>query len=797
MRFTTLITVSLAFPILGLNAYGQGLYDRTALRTIELEFSQTDWHQQLNAMKANGLQEYLPADMTVDGVLYPNVGVRYKGNSTYWSIPGGIKKPMNIDMNEFGIDQDLLGHSKLVLNNGSFDNSFMHEVIAHKIMNQFIPSSRANFVKVTINGDNYGIYANVEHLGDDFCRDHFGSADGFRYKSVPPWTWPDTLDPPPHPDDLALQDIGGSILKAERAYQQKNLLTDPNHHLDILDAIDALNFTSTDLLVEELDPFLDTNEAIWHLAINNAIVSLDAYYSTGQNYYLYHDPIHDRLVVLPWDYNMAFGGYGSGGHTLSPTAGKGTASRPLLANLVKGGVLRQEYFSHIWTAAVQAMDPVELHAEIDALAALIDAEMQIDTRIMQTYPVWLSSVTQVKNFIQNRYDFLTTHALLDVERPEYVAGGHYPEQPTSTQPVRFWVKVENPNDPVNIVTAHVRVQGAFLPLEMLDDGLSGDGAANDGIFAATAPAFPYGAEVQYYFHAKCTNSNAVRFSPDANAMEFHSFLVGPGASDGDVRINEFVASNNNGATDEMGEHEDWIELHNHGASILDLGGMYLTDDFQDLTKWQIPVGTTIAPDQSLLIWADGEPLDGPLHTNFRLSSGGEDLCLLDSDGITFLDFLSFGPQNSDVSTGRLEDSGDLWVTLPQPTPAASNEITCGVRSYNALDPSRNIASLSLTGTPSSGATISLELQNFNANQFVQLNVGQIAVAMDHPASGLTLLLSPAILQVPITTDANGNAQLDYSIPSNSALIGKKFYLQAGITNPNAIASHGLEVVICP
>jgi hypothetical protein len=797
-RLSRLIPLKFALLLLAPLAQSQELYDRAVLRTIDLQFVPSDWHAQLVVNKASGLEQYLAADLTVDGILYPSVGVRYKGNSSYWIAAAGQKLPLNIDLKAFGVDQKVLGHSKLVLNNQWSDTSLMREVLAYKIMGEFMPAPQANFVKVVINGVNYGIYTSVEHVGGDFCETHFGSADGFRYKAVPPDTWPDTFFTPPPPGDLALQDLNGSLSRAERAYELKNRDGEPNPHMDVLAAIDVLNNTSSDLLVDALNPLMDTDLVIRHLAINNVICSLDAYFESGRNYYLFNDPQHQRLSILPWDYNMAFGSYGNRGNsTMSPTAGKGDTDRPLLANLIKGGVLRQEYLAHMHHMHTHGLNPVDLHAEIDALRALIDAEVQVDTRLAMSYSNWTAGIASLKSFIDSRSSYLSSHSLLDVERPEYLAVGHSPSQPTSADTVLLWAQVENLVDPVKTVLAYYRARGAFIEVELFDDGLNGDGAANDGLYAATLPALPGGSQIEYYFRAKCLNDNGVSFSPDSASFEPHSLFVQPTADDSDVLINEFVASNNNGPVDELGEHEDWIELHNHGANPVDLSGMWLADDINDPLQWQIPAGTILAADETLLIWADGEPLEGPLHTNFRLSLSGEDVCLHSADGFTMLDSISFGLQESDVSTARLMDGNDLWVTLSTPTPAALNQITCGARSYDGMDSARNIASLSLSGAPSPGATVNLHLTNFNANQFMQLSVGIAPVVLDHVGSGLTLLVQSSIFQAPVTTDGNGEAQFDFTIPANSNLIGQSFFLQAGTGGPNAIASHGLEVVVCP
>lgn len=796
-RIHTLIATGL----LGLTclqvASGQDFFDRGTLRTLELTFSQPDWEDQLRDNKLAGLQVQIPADLVVDGVLYPNVGVRYKGNSTYWLRANGEKAPFNIDLKAFGIDQEVLGNSKIILNNQWADTSLMREVMAYRVLNEFTPSSRANFIKLVINGDNYGIYTNVEHVGGKFTERWFGNEDGFRYKAVPPDNWDDTITQPPPLRDLALQDLSFSLSRAERAYELKNLETDPLHHLDVLTAIDVLNNTQSADLLDALNPLLDTDQAIWHLALNNAVCSLDAYYDSGRNYYLYHDSKHDRIAVIPWDFNMAFGNYGNAPNNMSPTKGAGDSERPLLSNLVEGGVLRQQYLAHMAVITEHGLNPAVLHAEIDALKALIDAEVQIDTRLAQNYTQFVNGVNSLKSFIGNRHAYLSSHNLIDLERPQFSAVGHAPAVPKSGQAVRFSATVSNPNDPVETVFVHYRTFGAFTALELFDDGAHGDGAAGDGVYANAAPGFAFGAPVEYYFDAKLLNGNGMAFEPMYASHKPLSFSLEWGGSTGDIVLNEFVAKNNNGPLDEAGQAEDWIELHNRGNAAVDLSGFGLSDQLGDARPWPIPAGTSLAPGESLLIWADDDPLDGPMHADFKLSTDGEEVVLYAADGDTVLDYVAFGGQEADVSTLRLHDGAELWVTSPDTTPGASNDIGCGVRAYNALDASRNTASLSLLGTPSIGTSVDAQISGFGAGQVFNLIVAGMPTMQDDVVSGLSLLVSNNLNVLRLTADAGGNASASLPIPGKAALVGMNVYLQAGTRGANAVASHALAVVICP
>ena len=87
-----------------------------------------------------------------------------------------------------------------------------------------------------------------------------------------------------------------------------------------------------------------------------------------------------------------------------------------------------------------------------------------------------------------------------------------------------------------------------------------------------------------------------------------------------------MASNSGGLRDGDGDSSDWIELFNAGTVAVDLGGYYLTDNADQLSKWSFPVGTSIAPGATLLVFASDKGTAGPageLHTNFALSAGGE------------------------------------------------------------------------------------------------------------------------------------------------------------------------------
>lgn len=121
-----------------------------------------------------------------------------------------------------------------------------------------------------------------------------------------------------------------------------------------------------------------------------------------------------------------------------------------------------------------------------------------------------------------------------------------------------------------------------------------------------------------------------------------------------VVLSEFVAENASGLTDENGDRSDWIEVTNTDPAPVDITGWYLTDDAANLTKWQLP-STILDPNEHLVVFASDKNravAGQELHTNFKLSSGGEYLGLVMADGMTVAsEFAPFPGQIEDVSYG--------------------------------------------------------------------------------------------------------------------------------------------------
>ncbi len=146
-------------------------------------------------------------------------------------------------------------------------------------------------------------------------------------------------------------------------------------------------------------------------------------------------------------------------------------------------------------------------------------------------------------------------------------------------------------------------------------------------------------------------------------------------------LTEFLSRNDDGIEDEDGDREDWIEVHNvPGAGAVDLGGWALTDDAGELSKWVFEPGTVIPDGGYLVVFAsdkDRRVPTGTLHTNFKLSGGGEYLALVNPAGTVVTEFdPEYPPQQEDVSYGLSFIPAPLSVErlFTAPTPGGPNSI---------------------------------------------------------------------------------------------------------------------------
>lgn len=126
------------------------------------------------------------------------------------------------------------------------------------------------------------------------------------------------------------------------------------------------------------------------------------------------------------------------------------------------------------------------------------------------------------------------------------------------------------------------------------------------------------------------------------------------AGEADVLFTALLAKNDTGDVDEAGDFDDWLEITNEGSVTADLSGWGLTDGYPDETPWRFPDDTLLDAGDTLRVWADEDPEDGPLHADFKLSGDGETLTMLDSED-NIIDEVTFPVLDDDEVYERQAD----------------------------------------------------------------------------------------------------------------------------------------------
>lgn len=122
--------------------------------------------------------------------------------------------------------------------------------------------------------------------------------------------------------------------------------------------------------------------------------------------------------------------------------------------------------------------------------------------------------------------------------------------------------------------------------------------------------------------------------------------------------------------DEQGEFDDWLELFNTGDTDLNLSGWRIADENAYDDAFEFSDTVTIDAQGYLLVWADNDTEQGPLHASFKLSADGEAVWLYDAEGLV-VQHLTFGAFEADTTYGRQVDG--MYETLPASTPGAANQ----------------------------------------------------------------------------------------------------------------------------
>ncbi len=607
-----------------------------------------------------------------------SIGFRLRGNTSREAA----KKSFKVSFNTFVSGREFYGVDKLNLNGEHNDPSIIRSKLCFDHFQTIgMKASRANHVEVYINGQYYGLYISVEHIDDEFLNKNFGDDTGNLWKCL-------------YPADLNYLGSDPNLYKNLNNNGRPAYELSTNESIGdfskLVRFITILNNTPSGSLADSLESVIEVPEVLKYFAMNILVGEWDDYWSLMNNYYLYHDPSKDIFTLIPYDYDNTFGidwfniDWANANPYNYPKVAGGY--RPLAERLMQNAQYKNLYTHFLEFFKINVYQLSNWENRIDILksmittAALADSFRTLDygfdtNDFFNSYSASDYSNQHVKyglkQFINLRNNSLSTQLSYQSAKPIVYKIDYEPKNPSGTDSIYVYASVFD-NDGISEVSIHFQETGSSTTqiYQMNYSPVSNTKNVDEADrWIGAIPPLGAGKTGKFFVYAK-DNQNEFQFYPRKKAIDIRTQQL---ISD-DIIINEFMADNGNTIADPNGEYDDWIELYNPTSNPITLTGRYLTDKKDNLTKYQFTQPNLVLnPNEYLLIWCDEQGTQQGIHTNFKLSASGEFIALVENDEISIIDSLSFGPQTTDISFGRLPDGGSNWIFMT-PTPGTTNNI---------------------------------------------------------------------------------------------------------------------------
>lgn len=455
-----ILAIALVLTILFMNAgslgiqtvsaavgYASRLFDTSTVHTIDIVMD--DWDSFIEECSN---EEYVNCTVIIDGEAYRNVAIRAKGNTSLTSVKsyGNNRYSFKIEFDHYDGGSSYYGLDKLCLNNIIQDNTYMKDYLTYQLMWKFgADAPLCSYSYITVNGDDWGLYLAVEGVEEAFLQRNYGNGYGQLYK-------PDSMDMGGgrgngRDFDMENFDFGnrnssndseefnfgpGNETRGNRSFGPGNeagggmspdrvmgssdvslIYTDDefDSYSNIFDSAKT-NLSDADKTrlieslkklnnLEDIESVVDIDEVIRYFVVHNFVVNLDSY--TGSmihNYYLYEND--GQFSMIPWDYNLAFGGFQSQSDATSlvnypidtPVSGGTIDSRPMLAWIFSSEEYTDLYHQYFSEFIAQYFDSGYFTNMMDTVGAMIAPYVESDPTKFCTYAEFEDGVSALKEF---------------------------------------------------------------------------------------------------------------------------------------------------------------------------------------------------------------------------------------------------------------------------------------------------------------------------------------------------------------------------------------------------------------
>lgn len=424
-------------------------FSHTEVMELEISIARKDWEDMLQ----NPLEEeYKQCDVTVNGKTFTNAAIRTKGNTSLSQVASSDsdRYSFKIEFDHYDKNKSMDGLDKLVLNNIFCDASYVKEYTAYDIFHYMgVATPCYAFANISINGENFGCYLALEAMEDSFLQRVYGK-EGQLYKPesiqagggggmpggrrdeefptekmMENMSRGEMLEMPEMPDGGEMfdrkemsgrgggRDFGGfgssgggsDLVYTDDDSESYGDIFD-NASFDITEqdkarVIEALKKLNAG---EDLERYIDVDACLRYFAAQTFIVNLDSYYSNlKHNYYLYEN--NGQLTMLPWDLNLAFGGFQSSSATDAVNGAIDTpmdgleADRPLFSKLMEVEEYQALYHTYLQQIVEGYVQSGLFSDTLSEVSSLISPYVAQDTTAFYSYTEFETAVDTLNRFV--------------------------------------------------------------------------------------------------------------------------------------------------------------------------------------------------------------------------------------------------------------------------------------------------------------------------------------------------------------------------------------------------------------
>ncbi len=494
------------------------------VHTIRLQFNQLHWMNLLDSLRLYG-NEMIIGEISIDGATFKNVGVRYQNGEA--CRMGSRRNPWHVELNYKDTTQNYQGHTIVELSNAFEDPSLVREMLGYEIAGKYFPAPKASYANVSVNGENRGVFINVEAADPLFLKTNFKSSNGALVKPI-------GYIKSGENNGCSLA-YGSLMFEDALDCYKRNFEASGNFNWN-----DLQTFSKT--LLEEPNKFhqhINGDKLLWMLAFNTVTANLASYSGKySDKYMLYEDgPAHFSPFLT--DLYDCFGGFqntGKGGNLklealqgLDVFLNADNPNKPLIAQVLKNEEMQKVYLTHIRQICIDNFENGWYKKRAKTLQGLIapyfyNSPEKGDFSIADFNTSLAATVSNdhmtkpgVIELMEKRTQYLRAHPALafippTVARVKAEKRKKFGDVPVTT--FRITATIENYPKQVRLYYRS-DPKASFVAVPMKDDGDGPDKKAGDKVYSVLIDPNGAYAEIEYYIIAE--NKGGIGYSP-ANYM---------------------------------------------------------------------------------------------------------------------------------------------------------------------------------------------------------------------------------------------------------------------------------------